>query len=42
MINDGLTETAANAVVVVVDKNTGIAYAVYLSSETSIVLTNIC
>lgn len=36
MINDGLTETAANAVEVIVDKNTGIAYAVYLSSETSI------
>lgn len=36
MINDGLTEMAANAVEVVVDKNTGIAYAVYLSSETSI------
>ena len=36
MINDGLNEMAANAVEVVVDKNTGIAYAVYLSSETSI------
>ncbi len=36
MINDGLHETAANAVEVIVDKNTGIAYAVYLSSETSI------
>lgn len=36
MINDGLNEMAANAVEVVVDDNTGIAYAVYLSSETSI------
>lgn len=36
MINDGLHETAANAVEIVVDKNTAIAYAVYLSSETSI------
>lgn len=36
MINNGLCEMAANAVEVVVDENTGIAYAVYLSSETSI------
>ena len=36
MINNGLRETAANAVELVVDEATGIAYAVYLSSETSI------
>ena len=36
MINDGLTEMAANAVELVVDKNTGIAYACYLSSETAL------
>ena len=36
MINDGLTELAANAVEVVVDERTGIAYAVYLSSEAAI------
>ena len=36
MINNGLAEMAANAVEVVVDKKNGIAYAVYLSSETSI------
>lgn len=35
MINNGLIEMAANAVEFVVDENTGIAYAVYLSSETS-------
>ena len=36
MINNGLKEMAANAVELVVDETTGIAYAVYLSSETSI------
>ncbi|MBR2909855.1 MAG: bacterial Ig-like domain-containing protein [Clostridia bacterium] len=36
MISDGLTEMAANAVEFVVDDNTGIAYAVYLASETSL------
>lgn len=36
MINNGLKETAANGVNVVVDEKTGIAYAVYLSSETAI------
>lgn len=35
MINNGLKEKAANAVEFVVDEMTGIAYAVYLSSETS-------
>lgn len=35
MINDGLTELAANAVELVVDHKTGIAYACYLASETS-------
>ena len=35
MINNGLLEMAANAVELVVDERTGIAYAVYLSSETS-------
>ena len=35
MINNGLKEMAANAVEVVVDEKTGIAYAVYLSSEAS-------
>ena len=35
MINNGLSEMAANAVELVVDDKTGIAYAVYLSSETS-------
>ena len=33
MINNSLKEMAANAVEVVVDERTGIAYAVYLSSE---------
>ncbi|MBO5851956.1 MAG: hypothetical protein J6R29_06455, partial [Clostridia bacterium] len=36
MISDGLTEMAANAVELVVDNNTGIAYACYLSSETTL------
>ena len=36
MISDGLTEMAANAVELVVDDNTGIAYAVYLASETTL------
>ena len=36
VINNGLKEMAANAVELVVDEKTGIAYAVYLSSETSI------
>ena len=36
MINDGLTELAANAVELVIDDKTGIAYACYLSSETSL------
>lgn len=36
MISDGLTDMAANAVEVVVDDNTGIAYACYLASETSL------
>lgn len=36
MINNGLKEMAANAVEFVVDEITGIAYAVYLSSENSI------
>ena len=36
MINNGLKEMAANAVELVVDEMPGIAYAVYLSSETSI------
>ena len=35
MINNGLSEMAANAVELVVDDKTGIAYAVYLSSETT-------
>ena len=35
VINNGLKEMAANAVELVVDEKTGIAYAVYLSSETS-------
>ena len=35
MINNGLTEMAANAVELVVDERSGIAYAAYLSSETS-------
>ena len=35
MINNGLSEISANAVEQVVDDRTGIAYAVYLSSETS-------
>ena len=35
MINNGLKEMAANAVELVVDDRTGIAYAVYLSSEAS-------
>ena len=33
MINNGLREMAANAVELAVDERTGIAYAVYLSSE---------
>ena len=36
MINDGLHEMAANGVQFVADKNTGIAYAVYLSSDNAI------
>lgn len=36
MISDGLTEMAANAVELVVDDDTGIAYAVYLASTTSL------
>ena len=36
VINNGLKEMAANAVELVVDEKTGIVYAVYLSSETSI------
>ena len=36
MISDGLTEMAANAVELTVDEKTGIAYACYLSSETSL------
>ena len=36
MINNGLTEVAANAVELVVDNNTGIAYACYLSSESEL------
>lgn len=36
MINDGLTEMAANAVELVVDKRTSISYACYLSSETAL------
>ena len=35
MINNGLSEMAANAVEQVVDDRTGMVYAVYLSSETS-------
>lgn len=35
MVNNGLKEMAANAVELVVDENTAIAYAVYLSSQTS-------
>lgn len=35
MINNGLKERAANAVELTVDEATGLAYAVYLSSETS-------
>lgn len=35
MINNGLKEMAANAVELVVDEKTALAYAVYLSSETS-------
>ena len=35
MINNGLKEMAANAVELVVDERTAIAYAVYLSSESS-------
>ena len=35
VINNGLKEMAANAVELIVDENTGIAFAVYLSSETS-------
>ncbi|MBE6761524.1 MAG: hypothetical protein E7551_04490 [Ruminococcaceae bacterium] len=35
MINNGLKEMAANAVELVVDERTGIAYAVYLSSESA-------
>jgi len=35
VINNGLKEKAANAVEMVVDEKTGIAYAVYLSSENS-------
>ena len=35
VINNGLSEMAANAVELVVDEKTGIAYAAYLSSETS-------
>ena len=46
MINNGLSEMAANAVELVVDDKTGIAYAVYLSSETtfgeSSELVNLC
>lgn len=36
MVNNGLKEMAANAVELVVDEKTGIAYAAYLSSETAI------
>lgn len=36
MINDGLVDMAANAVELVVDDKTGIAYACYLSSETTL------
>ena len=36
MISNGLTDMAANAVELVVDDYTGIAYAVYLASETSL------
>ena len=35
MINNGLDELAANAVELVVDERTAIAYAVYLSSKTA-------
>ena len=36
VINNGLKEMAANAVELVVDEKTGIAFATYLSSESSI------
>lgn len=36
MISNGLTDMAANAVEFIVDDNTGIVYAVYLASETSL------